>query len=776
MYRIELSKDIKTLGLNPVPLYFESDVPIAQSSELLITATLAALMKNGVRTGYGVRKVDAGYLSNLPKIQELLQSWWADYQRVDLSELSATSLTAPEAKGVGCFFSGGVDSFYTLLKNQPEITHLIYVHGFDIPVENEKLFRQVEANIQSVTEHFDLRLVVVRTNLRELYELNNLEWGQGAFGSALASVAHLLSGYFKQVFMPASLDTNNLMPWGSHPDLDPLWGSSSLSLVHHGCVPRTEKIRFIADSPLALSNLRVCYLNPGNSYNCCRCEKCVRTMVALHALGVLDQCVTFPEPLTYRKISKLWITSEAARVFVRENIALLEQTKRDPQMVKILKQLLAQPQWLLNTHLYIKRRRNRVMSILNYWAKKLLAAIFNSWLGFNGGTEPMSKSEIAQKAKISIVAVNLSSNGTNRCVQIAKALQHDYNVEIVGSCWGEAIWPPLEGVNVKIRSVPGELFPKYLVSIHKILGYLDGDIIIACKPRLPSFGVALLKKVLTGKPVILDIDDDEIAQTMPGKRVSVLKKIRNPSGYLYTHWMLSFCKYADTVFSVSEYFRTQYGGVIVCHGQDPDFLNPDNYDPEVLRCDLHIKGKDFIIGFIGSPQAQKGVDLILEAIECTKLKHIKLMLVGADQTDPYIKKLMARYSNFLLLIKPQPIQKLPEYLAVSDLVILPQRDVMESKGQMPAKLTDAMAMGKPIIASSISDIPEYLNGRGIVVSPGSISELTESILWVINNPREAAKLGADCRKYFNSKLTLGSMAKNMQTQLEYLHLNRNKGD
>ena len=36
------------------------------------------------------------------------------------------------ASGVACFFSGGLDSFHTHLKHREEVTHIIFVYGFDI--------------------------------------------------------------------------------------------------------------------------------------------------------------------------------------------------------------------------------------------------------------------------------------------------------------------------------------------------------------------------------------------------------------------------------------------------------------------------------------------------------------------------------------------------------------------------------------------------------------------------------------------------------------------
>ena len=56
---------------------------------------------------------------------------------------------------------------------------------------------------------------------------------------------------------------------------------------------RLEKIRAISSEPLVQRHLRVCWKNVANHLNCGRCEKCVRTMLALDACGTLGQFVGF---------------------------------------------------------------------------------------------------------------------------------------------------------------------------------------------------------------------------------------------------------------------------------------------------------------------------------------------------------------------------------------------------------------------------------------------------------------------------------------------------
>jgi hypothetical protein len=89
---------------------------------------------------------------------------------------------------------------------------------------------------------------------------------------------------FGKVFIAASHTYAELFPWGSHPLTDSMWSSDATEIVHDGAdASRSEKLRRIVQAPPLLEGLRVCWMDAG--YNCGRCEKCLRTMAALRALG-----------------------------------------------------------------------------------------------------------------------------------------------------------------------------------------------------------------------------------------------------------------------------------------------------------------------------------------------------------------------------------------------------------------------------------------------------------------------------------------------------------
>ena len=65
---------------------------------------------------------------------------------------------------------------------------------------------------------------------------------------------------------------------------------------------------------------------------------------------------------------------------------------------------------------------------------------------------------------------------------------------------------------------------------------------------------------------------------------------------------------------------------------------------------------------------------------------------------------------------------------------------------MPAKLFDAMALGRPIVSTAVSMIPEILEGCGLLVPPGDAIALRAAIGRLLTDPGAAAELGRRARQ------------------------------
>lgn len=102
---------------------------------------------------------------------------------------------------------------------------------------------------------------------------------------------------------------------------------------------------------------------------------------------------------------------------------------------------------------------------------------------------------------------------------------------------------------------------------------------------------------------------------------------------------------------------------------------------------------------------------------------------------------MEQKKSYLKFIGQQPFEKIPEFLSAADLVVLPQKETYSARGQVPAKVFDAMMMEKPIIATNVSDLQNILNGCGIIVESGDIHGLATKIKYIFDNPDIAKRMG-----------------------------------
>jgi hypothetical protein len=298
--------------------------------------------------------ISSRLFSTVQKLQDVFCQWEEEFdffppRRVAV-EAEVKSKKGSQAPGVACFFSGGVDSFYTLLKNLDEITHLIFVHGVDIPLSNFPLRMQASHAAREVARELGKPLIEVATDLRSFSD-PLVHWGL-YHGGALASVGLLFQHLFRRVLIPATFSYADLLPWGSHPLIDPLWSTELTDFEHDGAeATRVDKAAYISRHETAMKWLRVCWMTPtSHDYNCGRCGKCLTTMVNLRAVGALERCKTLPHTIDPRHIPKIDPTDPDGVILTRQNIRALERSGGDPELIQALRRAIRP------TPLYPQRR------------------------------------------------------------------------------------------------------------------------------------------------------------------------------------------------------------------------------------------------------------------------------------------------------------------------------------------------------------------------------------------------------------------------------------
>lgn len=307
---------------------------------------LALLLWPAMRLGRTLRTeaaLSSMLVESVPALMAIMHCWDTRFTPIEVQP-QATSCAGTAGAAVAGFFSGGIDSFYTALKNTaPQIpalarlTHLVSVHGLDVRLRDEALWARVRHPLRESAASLGCTWVECATNVREIVPEELVTWPL-YYGAVLAAIGLGVQGLWHRVLIPAAQTFAELRPGGSHPLLDPLWSTESVHFVNDGAeATRLEKINSqVARSSVALQHLRVCWENRNGKYNCGVCEKCLRTMVSLKIAGVLDQCRSFDRPLSYKAVTAIKFVSPVHRVLMEQNYRAALATGSDPLLIRAL--------------------------------------------------------------------------------------------------------------------------------------------------------------------------------------------------------------------------------------------------------------------------------------------------------------------------------------------------------------------------------------------------------------------------------------------------------
>jgi hypothetical protein len=240
----------------------------------------------------------------LATAMRLIHHWYGLHRDPLLLEVGVrpTALTLPHQRA-GVFFSGGVDCLAAVRANR---LHVPLSHSASlkdgIVVDGLSPFHlrpsgHTWAAMSEVAREVGITLIPAYTNFRQL-DRSYLFWRDQFQAAVFSAVGHAFARRLSVLSLSSSRDITHLHPHGSHPLLDPNYSSSELRIFHGSLtMSRLQKTKLVAEWEVALHNLRVCIAPrrvPPGQLNCGTCEKCVRTMLTLAAIGALDRASTFP--------------------------------------------------------------------------------------------------------------------------------------------------------------------------------------------------------------------------------------------------------------------------------------------------------------------------------------------------------------------------------------------------------------------------------------------------------------------------------------------------
>lgn len=219
-------------------------------------------------------------MSKLPQLQKIFSTVVPTLRPFSL-QASASPTEKSSDDRIASFFSGGVDSLFTLLRQQQDKMYLLCVNGIDFETDSVRFSNIVRRN-SAIAKTYGGQLIPIETNAKQFLRDHGIGQNLG-LGSCLAAIGLLIGA--GRTHIPASEAYDFLKLAGSHVLTDPLFSTGYTRFAQHGNThTRLEKIVYLAEQHGALDQLLVC--REGLSTNCGRCNQCVRTMLAFEVLGL----------------------------------------------------------------------------------------------------------------------------------------------------------------------------------------------------------------------------------------------------------------------------------------------------------------------------------------------------------------------------------------------------------------------------------------------------------------------------------------------------------
>lgn len=258
---------------------------------------------------------------------------------------------------------------------------------------------------------------------------------------------------------------------------------------------------------------------------------------------------------------------------------------------------------------------------------------------------------------------------------------------------------------------------------------------------------ALTAAYLYDKPVHYDWDDREAALASDWSKSSLVK-----FALTVYEWLLP--KLVDTITVSTDAIRD----LAIRYGAKPDSIYDAPVGADIELFNPKLDGSKIkqqyqlsfpVIIYHGQLDLGTYPDILLRAIPMviSQFPNIKVLIVGGGDKLHLLKQLAIELKITDNIIFTDYVNQtdIPEYIAAADIAVACFADNEITKGKSPLKIAEYLAMGIPIIASRVGDVPKMVGNAGILVEPNNSEELATTIISLLNTSEKRIGLGQQAR-------------------------------
>lgn len=173
-----------------------------------------------------------------------------------------------------------------------------------------------------------------------------------------------------------------------------------------------------------------------------------------------------------------------------------------------------------------------------------------------------------------------------------------------------------------------------------------------------------------------------------------------------------------------------------------------------LRTELQIEPDAPVVVYTGNFEGYQGLPLLIESMPAVlrRVSRTVFVLVGAHDSHlaSTLRQLNGRVPDGAYrLVGRQPRELIPRYLALADVLVSPR----VYGGNLPIKILEYLAAGRPIVATSIPAHRALLTDDLALLTEPSPEALARSITTLLTEPKKAEELALVAREHAERNLS-----------------------
>lgn len=210
---------------------------------------------------------------------------------------------------------------------------------------------------------------------------------------------------------------------------------------------------------------------------------------------------------------------------------------------------------------------------------------------------------------------------------------------------------------------------------------------------------------------------------------------------------------------------------LVTNGVDAAFLDPAAAVSErtAVRAELGLADDAILVASIGTVSYVYGYDTILAAADRLRnLPSIRFSIVGdGSQKQAVSEMVAARGLRNVTLLPAQPHPRIRALLAAADLSVGALLSLPVTRGQLPVRVLEAMAMARPIAFSGEGVASRLVeeSGAGVAIPPNDPDALAEAIRTLAADPDRRVRLGEAGRRTVLDRFNRATVAAAIEASL-----------